>query len=590
MPTLEWIGKSKVINHHQDVPFRVLERKYSFDENGQHNEDNGSENMIIRGDNLEALKALLPRYEGRVKCIYIDPPYNTGNEGWVYNDNVNDPKIKKWLGEVVGKEGEDLTRHDKWLCMMYPRLKLLQKLLADDGVIFISIDDTECSNLILICNEIFGASNFVANISWQRTYSPRNDSKGIVSEVEHLVLFSKNPGWQPNKLPRTEAMDSRYKNPDNDVAPWKSSDAFAPGAATHQGMVYAIQHPFTGEMLYPSNGRCWRYQQSSMLEYMQGWCNYRLENLHDEKERARVCGTDESAIRKDVLAIVLEEPLEVSAAKAQEVYDRGRWPGFYFTKGGRGGIARKTYLENVGGRLPTNLWMYEETGHTDEAKKELISLFGGRSPFDTPKPTRLLDFVLKVAGTSETLMLDSFAGSGTTAHSVLKANKADGGHRKFILVEMMDYADSITAERVKRVIKGYVEGKNAVEGTGGNFSFYDLGEPLLVGDCLNEAVAPEKIREYIWFMETRTSFNAEFGMRNAELGGNPYYLGIHNHTGYYFYYEPQRVTVLDYAFLSTITEKADGTVIYADRYSISEDKLAKMGVIFKKIPRDISKL
>lgn len=583
MPTLEWIGKSKVINHHQEVPFRVLERKYSFDENGQHDEDNGSENMIIRGDNLEALKALLPRYEGRIKCIYIDPPYNTGNEGWVYNDNVNDPKIKKWLGEVVGKEGEDLTRHDKWLCMMYPRLKLLQKLLANDGIIFISIDDTECSNLILICNEIFGASNFVANVSWQRTYSPRNDSKGIVSEVEHLVVFSKNPGWQPNKLPRTEAMDSRYKNPDNDVAPWKSSDAFAPGAATHQGMVYAIQHPFTGKMLYPSNGRCWRYQQSSMLEYMQGWCNYRLENLHDEKERARVCGIDESAVRKDVLAIVLEEPLEVSAAKAQKVYNRGRWPGFYFTKGGYGGIARKTYLENVGGRLPTNLWMYEETGHTDEAKKELISLFGGRSPFDTPKPTRLLDFVLKVAGTSETLMLDSFAGSGTTAHAVLNANKADNGNRHFILIEMMDYADSITAERVKRVIKGYGEGKNAVDGTGGNFSFYDLGEPLLVGDCLNEAVAPEKIREYIWFMETKQPY-APLG------GGNPYYLGKHNSTGYYFYYEPQRVTVLDYAFLSTIMEKADGTVIYADRCSISEDKLAKMGVTFKKIPRDISRL
>ena len=583
MPTLEWIGKSKVINHHQDVPFRVLERKYSFDENGQHDEDNGSENMIIRGDNLEALKALLPRYEGRVKCIYIDPPYNTGNEGWVYNDNVNDPKIKKWLGEVVGKEGEDLTRHDKWLCMMYPRLKLLQKLLADDGVIFISIDDTECSNLILICNEIFGAGNFVANVSWQRTYSPRNDSKGIVSEVEHLVVFSKNPGWQPNKLPRTEAMDSRYKNPDNDVAPWKSSDAFAPGAATHQGMVYAIQHPFTGEMLYPSNGRCWRYQQSSMLEYMQGWCNYRLENLHDEKERARVCGIDESAVRKDVLAIVLEESLEVSATKAQKVYNRGRWPGFYFTKGGYGGIARKTYLENVGGRLPTNLWMYEETGHTDEAKKELISLFGGRSPFDTPKPTRLLDFVLKVAGTSETLMLDSFAGSGTTAHAVLNANKADNGNRHFILIEMMDYADSITAERVKRVIQGYGEGKNAVEGTGGNFSFYDLGEPLLVGDCLNEAVAPEKIREYIWFMETKQPYA-------PPSGGNPYYLGKHNNTGYYFYYEPQRVTVLNYAFLATIKEKADGTVIYADRCSIGEDKLAQMGITFKKIPRDISRL
>ena len=193
MPTLEWIGKSKVINHHQDVPFRVLERKYSFDENGQHDEDNGSENMIIRGDNLEALKALLPRYEGRVKCIYIDPPYNTGNEGWVYNDNVNDPKIKKWLGEVVGKEGEDLTRHDKWLCMMYPRLKLLQKLLADDGAIFISIDDNELANLKLICDEIFGKSNFIETIIWDK----KAGAKGVpprsmlVNVHEYIVVYSK---------------------------------------------------------------------------------------------------------------------------------------------------------------------------------------------------------------------------------------------------------------------------------------------------------------------------------------------------------------------------------------------------------------
>ena len=190
---------------------------------------------------------------------------------------------------------------------------------------------------------------------------------------------------------------------------------------------------------------------------------------------------------------------------------------------------------------------------------------------------------MKVAGNENALVLDSFAGSGTTAHAVLNMNKADGGHRKFILIEMMDYADSITAERVKRVIHGYGEGKNAVEGTGGNFSFYDLGEPLLVGDCLNEAVAPEKICEYIWFMETKTPY--------APLSsGNPYYLGQHNSTGYYFYYEPQRVTVLDYAFLATIKEKADGTVIYADRCSIGEDKLAQMGITFKKIPRDISRL
>ena len=164
LPTLDWIGKDKVVNHHLDVLYRVLERQYSFDTNGTHTEDNGSKNMIIHGDNLSALKSLLPQYEGKIKCIYIDPPYNTGNENWVYNDNVNDPRILRWLGEVVGKEGEDLSRHDKWLCMIYPRLKLLHRLLADDGAIFISIDDNELYNLKLICDEIFGLNCFVANL------------------------------------------------------------------------------------------------------------------------------------------------------------------------------------------------------------------------------------------------------------------------------------------------------------------------------------------------------------------------------------------------------------------------------------------
>ncbi len=191
MPTLNWIGKDKVINHHNEVPYRMLDRKYSYANGKKLSENNSSDNMIIHGDNLEALKALLPKYEGKVKCIYIDPPYNTGNEGWVYNDNVNDPKIRKWLGEVVGKEGEDLSRHDKWLCMMYPRLRLLYKLLSDDGVIFISIDSNEIFYLKLMCDEIFGANCFINNVSWQRTYSMRNDSKGIPSEVEYILVYSK---------------------------------------------------------------------------------------------------------------------------------------------------------------------------------------------------------------------------------------------------------------------------------------------------------------------------------------------------------------------------------------------------------------
>ncbi len=583
MPTLEWIGKDKVVNHHLDVPFRVLERKYSFDENGQHNEDNGSENMIIRGDNLEALKALLPRYEGRVKCIYIDPPYNTGNEGWVYNDNVNDPKIKKWLGEVVGKEGEDLTRHDKWLCMMYPRLKLLQKLLADDGAIFISIDDTEYANLKLICDEIFGSNCFASNISWQRTYSTRNDSKGIVNEVEHLVVYSKQPDWNPNKLPRTAEMDAKYKNPDNDIMPWTSSDAFAADAASHQGMVYAIQHPFTGNLIYPYNGAHWRYQQDAMLEYMNGWTKYELREIDDAEKRAEICGVSEKEVRSGVMGILLADTLDIAKENASKILRRGQWPRFYFTNGGKGGIRRKTYIDSVEGKPPTNYWPYADVGHTDEAAKIVKAIFGGKATFDTPKPPRLIERILQIAGENNALILDSFAGSGTTAHAVLNMNKADGGHRKFILVEMMDYADSITAERVKRVIRGYGEGKNAVEGTGGSFSFYDLGEPLLHGDMLNENVGVEKIREYVYFTDTKVSLPESHP-------DEPYFMGVHIGSAYYFYYEKQAVTTLNREFLHTVKTEADAYVIYADLCTLSEAELEKYHITFKKIPRDITKL
>ena len=348
-------------------------------------------------------------------------------------------------------------------------------------------------------------------------------------------------------------------------------------------MVYAIQHPFTGKMMYPTRDAHWRYQQEQMLEIMRGWCNYELKELDDAHERAAVCGLTPDEVRQGVNAIVLSEPLDVSSQKAKKVYERGQWPRFYFTSGGKEGIRRKTYMESVGGKLATNYWPFSETGHTDEAKKDLLSIFGGKVTFDTPKPARLIERVLTIAASPDSIVLDSFAGSGTTAHAVLNMNKADGGNRRFILVEMMDYADSITAERVRRVIRGYGEGKNAVDGTGGSFSYYELGEPLLIGENLNEAVAPEKIREYIWFMETKTPYT-------PAAGENLYYLGQHNDTGYYFYYEPQRITVLDYNFLATVTEKAGGTVIYADRCSIDDGKLSQMGIVFKKIPRDISRL
>ena len=583
MPTLDWIGKSKVVNHHLDVPYHVLERKFSYDENGQHDEDNGSENMIIHGDNLLALKSLLPQYEGRVKCIYIDPPYNTGNEGWVYNDNVNDPRIRKWLGEVVGKEGEDLSRHDKWLCMMYPRLKLLQKLLSEDGVIFISIDDTEYANLKAVCDEIFGLDCFISNISWQRTYSTRNDSKGIVNEVEHILCYSKQPDWQPKKLPRTAEMDSKYKNPDNDFALWRSDNPYAADAATHQGMVYAIQHPFTGKLLYPSNGSHWRYSQEEMLKSMLGWCAYELRDINDTKKRAEICGIKEDEVRQGIKAIVLSKPLEESRRLAELVLKKGPWPRFFFSKNGEGGIARKTYLDKVGGVPPTNFWPYSETGHTDEAKKEMLAIFDGRATFDTPKPTRLIERILQIASDPDSIILDSFAGSGTTAHAVLNMNKADGGNRKFILVEMMDYAETVTAERVKRVIDGYGEGKKAVEGTGGNFSYYELGQPIFNGELLNEEIGEEEIRKYVYYTETRNPPEP----RKPE---EPAYLGTYLDTAYYFHYSKEESTTLDRDFLKTIKTRALGYMIYADTCLLSENELDKYHITFKKIPRDISRI
>lgn len=642
MPTLEWIGKDKVVNHHQEVPYRALERQYSYDEAGQHTEDNGSENMIIHGDNLEALKALLPRYEGRVKCIYIDPPYNTGNEKWVYNDNVNDPKIKKWLGEVVGKEGEDLSRHDKWLCMMYPRLKLLQRLLAEDGVIFISIDDNELYELKAICDEIFGAHNFVANVIWQKTYSPRNDALGIPYETDSILVYSKSGTWRPNKLKRTAKMDARHDTPDNDPIPWQSGDVSAAGAADHQGMVYAIQQPITGKLIYPAAGRHWKDEQATVLKQMNKWAKYELKDIGDGDVRAKLCGVTTDSIRQDVMAVMLAQPLEEAAIQAKERYEEGNWPEYYFTSNGAGGIRFKNHIKQDGGKSATNLWMFNDVGHTDEAKKELKAIFNGIAPIETPKPSRLIERIIHIASNPDSIILDSFAGSGTTAHAVLNMNMSDGGNRKFILVEMEDYAESITTERVKRVINGYKadretvlydeeitvknlaqgaamleeakaaakeakgkhssvkspkiedghlrvvavdKAKDMVAGLGGNFSYYELGPVLLLPDGnLNEEVGTQKIREYVYYMETKEPLPAEQSVDEH------YFMGLCRNTAYYFYYERESVTTLDHAFLATIRTKAEGYTIYADLCALPQEMLRKHNIVFKKIPRDIARL
>ena len=407
-----------------------------------------SENLYIEGDNLDVLKLLQETYLGKIRLIYIDPPYNTGND-FVYEDDFarstdeylsNSGQYDDEGNRLVTNTESNGRFHSDWLNMMYPRLRLAKDLLSSDGAIFISIDDHECDNLKKMCDEIFGAECFKANISWQRTYSIRNDSKGIPTEVEHILVYSRDKSWEPGKLPRTEKMDAAYSNPDGDFSPWMSGSPVASDAATHQGMVYAIQHPFTGELFYPSDKAHWRYSQEQMLEYMNGWCKYKLEDLHDDAERARVCGVSVSEIRKNVKAIVLADSPDVAKEKAQSVYDKGPWPRFYFTNGGMGGIRRKVYLDAVGGRIATNYWCYDEVGHTDEAKKEVKSLFGGNAPFDTPKPTRLLERIIEIASSKDSYILDFFSGSATTAQAVMNRNVADGGNRKFILVQVPELA------------------------------------------------------------------------------------------------------------------------------------------------------
>lgn len=525
MPTLHWIGKDKVVNHHLDVPYRVLNHQYGFTASeGQISNATESGNKIIHGDNLEALKALLPEYEGKIKCIYIDPPYNTGNEGWIYNDNVNDPKIKKWLGQVVGKEAEDLSRHDKWLCMMYPRLKLLQKLLADDGAIFISIDDNEQANLRLICDEIFGGGNFVANIMWQKRTSP--DARlNLGAAHDFIMCYSKtyNPSRkQFNLLPPSESRAKDYKNIDNDRrGPWASVDLTGQIGHATSSQFYQIETP-GGSVYSPPNDRCWALSENTF-------------NVLREDKR------------------------------------------IWFGKDGKSRPRLKKFLYELEGVSTWTWWSNTEVGHNQEATKELKAMLNGSNYFETPKPTRLIDKIIKLATDKNSIILDSFAGSGTTAHATFNVNKEDGGNRKVILIEMEEYAETITAERVKVVVKGY-DDNNVTE----KFDYYTLGESLFDEySNLNESVGLEKIREYVWYSETRSSYSVD--------KSSNFLLGKKDECAYYFYYMADSLTELDFDFLSLIDVKADQYVIYADNCLLTDEFMMTKNIIFKKIPRDITR-
>lgn len=399
MPEIVFKGKEYVYNHHLGVPYRPL----VADAAKSVGAPDLSGNLVIHGDNLHALKSLLPRYAGAVDLIFIDPPYNTGNEGWCYSDGVNSPIMKEWLS-TNPVDGEDMLRHDKWLCMMWPRLTLLRELLSERGSIWITLDDNEVHRARMVLDELFGEENFVATCIWHKMDSPKNTAEHFSVDHDYVLIYAKDAAqWSLNLLPRTEGMLARYQNPDNDPrGPWLLSDLDARNA--YSKGLYSITTPKGRVIDGPPKGKYWRISKEKF----------------DEMDA-----------------------------------DNRIWWG----ADGNAAPNIKRFLSEVkDGVVPQTIWPWQVVGSTRNAKTELLNLLASgleHEIFVTPKPTALVERVLEIGATSDALILDSFAGSGTTAHAVLKANAKDGGSRRFILVEGEPYADTLTAERVRRAIHGY---------------------------------------------------------------------------------------------------------------------------------------
>jgi len=536
MPTLNWIGKEAVVNHHHHVPFHLL-KDVSDLACGQP----GDGNLIVQGDNLVALKALLPYYAGQVKCIYIDPPYNTGNEGWVYNDNVNSPVIREWLGKTVGKEGETLDRHDRWLCMMYPRLALLRQFLRTDGAIFISIDDNEVQSLRYVMDELFGASNFIATVLWQKVYSPKNSARHFSEDHDYLVVYAKRADdWKPNLVPRSEEQDSAYKNRDSDPrGPWKTGDLSARNYYS-QG-TYEIVCPSGRVIPHPPKGMYWRVSKEKFLE---------LDR------------------------------------------DKRIWWG----KAGNAIPQIKRFLSEVKqGVVPQTMWFYKDVGHTQDAKKELLQLVefpDSDSVFITPKPTKLIQRVVEIGASPGDLILDSFAGSGTTGHAVLSLNQAaqDKVPRRFILVEMEPkIAREVTAERVRRAAKGYTNATGErVQGLGGGFRFCELGEPLFdETGKIRETVSFADLARHVYFSETGEPLPRERVTKSP-------FLGACRGVGIYLLYNgilgDKRANggnVLTRAALAQLPPFDGPKVIYCAGCLLGRDRLQTERIIVRQTPYEI---
>lgn len=536
MPTLNWIGKEAVVNHHLQVPFHLLK-----DVPDLACGEPGEGNLIVQGDNLIALKALLPYYAGQVKCIYIDPPYNTGNENWVYNDNVNSSLMREWLGKVVGKEGETLDRHDRWLCMMYPRLALLRQFLRQDGAIFISLDDNEIHTLRYAMDQIFGPDNFITTVLWQKVYSPKNSARHFSEDHDYVVVYAKKAEtWKPNLIPRSEVQDSAYKNRDNDPrGAWKTSDLSARNPYS-EGL-YSVVCPSGRVINGPPTGRYWTIS----------------------KDKFKAFDTDKR---------------------------------IWWGKTGNSIPQLKRFLSEVKqGVVPQTMWFYGDVGHTQDAKKELLQLVefpDSESVFVTPKPTRLIERILQISTSPGDLVLDSFAGSGTTGHAVLKLNRAtaDQEPRRFILVEMEPkIAREITSERVRRVAQGYKNAKGeSVDGLGGGFRYCELGESLFdESGKIRETVSFADLARHVYFTETGEP------LPRGRVTKSPF-LGECRGVGVYLLYNgilddksAQGGNVLTRAVLAKLPTFDGQKVIYCAGCLLGKDRLQAERILIRQTPYEI---
>jgi site-specific DNA-methyltransferase (adenine-specific)/adenine-specific DNA-methyltransferase len=526
MPTLNWIGKDAVVNHHKQVPFRLLKPidKLSVGD--------ASGNLLVQGDNLEALKALLPYYAGQVKCIYIDPPYNTGEESWVYDDKVNSPEMREWLGKVVGGEAEDLSRHDKWLCMMYPRLTLLRELMVDDGTLWMSIDDNEVHDGRMLLDEIFGRNNFLATIVWQKRTSPESRLP-LGAAHDYILVYSKDlekAKKSINRIPLSTGRTSEYKNPDNDSRGiWASRDITGQVGHATENQFYELTTP-SGKKFSPPTGRCWTMTEES------------YKNL---------------------------------------VSDNRIW----FGKTGHSRPRMKLFLSESLGATAWTWWTNSDVGHNQEATKEVKEIFGEGAIFETPKPTRLIQRIIQLATNPDEIVLDSFAGSGTTGHAVLKQNAEDKGQRRFILIEMDEMiAKSITSERLNRVINGV----NNKKGLNGSFRFCELGATLFDADGqIREEVKYNDLAQHVYFVETGQPL-PQNAKKHFPL------LGVHNGTAVYLLYngilkdkKPNGGNVLTRAVLQSLPKHDGPKIIYGTGCLLSEEKLRELGITFRQIPYEV---